>query len=56
METFAQVSDKDTSDKSFVQYDATGRSIPPVDVYDPENHLIREDFKRPGVDSLTPGV
>lgn len=45
METFAQVSDKDNSDKSFVQYDATGRSIAP-DVYDPENQGVRDEIKR----------
>ena len=27
METFAQVSDKDVSDKSFIQYDASGKII-----------------------------
>ena len=27
MDTFAQVSDKDVSDKSFIQYDASGKVI-----------------------------
>ena len=53
METFAQVSDKDTSDKSFVQYDAAGRSIAP-EPFDPENQVIRDDIKRAHTHFLTP--
>lgn len=54
METFAQVSDKDTSDKSFVQYDANGRSIVP-EPFDPESQVIRDDIKRTHAHFLTPG-
>lgn len=55
METFAQVSDGDPSDRSFVQYDAAGKVVTPG-VFDPENQAISDEFKKPGVeDYFAPG-
>ena len=46
METFAAVSE-DPSDKSFIQYDASGKVIMPGDSYDPESQTITNEFKKP---------
>lgn len=49
METFAAVSEGDPSDKSFIQYDASGKIITP-DSYDPEAQAISDEFKKPHSD------
>lgn len=54
METFNQVSDRDPSDKSFVQYDAAGKVVTPG-VFDPENQAISDDFKKPNSDYFASG-
>ncbi|CAL1699326.1 unnamed protein product [Somion occarium] len=49
METFAEISDGDPSDKSFIQYDAAGKIVTP-DTFDPEAQAISNEFKKPGND------
>lgn len=50
METFAQTSDKDVSDRSFIQYDATGKVIRTTS----EDDISRVEDKKAG--DFYPGV